>query len=144
MMRERGENPLPPGGHRWRGRGCSRRMVRFMEPVLLLLLHHGPAHGYTLLEQLAPFGVAACDPSVVYRALREMEDQSLVVSAWDELQTQGPPRRVYRLTAAGDEVLAFYIRDLEETRAQIDGLLQSYRRHMAEGAGEHHQETEKV
>jgi len=50
-------------------RGYSRRAVRFLEPTLLLLLHHGPAHGYTSIEQLSEYGLADVDPSGVYRAL---------------------------------------------------------------------------
>ncbi len=125
-------------GRRWRWQGCSRRAVRFLEPTLLLLLHHGPAHGYTLLEQLGKFGLDGLRPSVVYRALRDMEGRGWVVSFWDEEQTQGPPRRVYRLTALGDEALALWTRDLEDTRQLIDHLLRAYRRHMEEGEGEHH------
>ena len=125
-------------GRRWRWQGCSRRAVRFLEPTLLLLLHHGPAHGYTLLERLGEFGLGGLNPSVVYRVLREMESEGGVVSAWDEERTKGPPRRVYRLTALGDEVLSLWARDLEETRGLIDHLLGAYRRHMEEGEGEHH------
>lgn len=119
-------------GHRWGWRGCSRRAVRFLEPVLLLLLHHGPAHGYTLLEQLDSFGLGGFDPTVVYRALREMEEQGWVVSTWDREQTQGPPRRVYRLTPLGDEVLRFWAQDLEETRRLVDQFLQRYYQHIKE------------
>jgi PadR family transcriptional regulator PadR len=126
-----------PGGA-WRWRGCSRRMVRFLEPTLLLLLHRGPAHGYTLLERLGEFDLAGLNPSVIYRALRDMEERGWVVSFWDEEQTQGPPRRVYRLTGMGDEALRLWTQDLEETRGLIDRLLGSYRQHMKEGEGEHH------
>lgn len=125
-------------GRRWRQRGCSRRAVRFLEPTLLLLLHHGPAHGYTLLEQLEGFGLGDVNPSVVYRALRDMEERNWVTSTWDEERTQGPPRRVYRLTALGDEVLAWWTKDLEETTGLIDHFLGTYRSHMEEGKGEHH------
>ncbi|HEY75672.1 MAG TPA: PadR family transcriptional regulator [Thermoflexia bacterium] len=123
---------------RWRWRGCSRRAVRFLEPTLLLLLHHGPAHGYTLLERLGEFGLGGLNPSVVYRALRDMEGRGWVTSFWDDEQTQGPPRRVYRLTALGNEALALWTQDLEETRRLIDRLLSAYHRHMEEGEGEHH------
>lgn len=129
---------MPYSGHRWRWRGCSRRAVRFLEPTLLLLLHHGPAHGYTLLERLGDFGLEGLDPSVIYRALREMEDQGWVTSIWDDALTQGPPRRVYSLTALGDEVLRLWAQDLQETRQLIDHLLEGYHRHMQEGKGEHH------
>jgi PadR family transcriptional regulator PadR len=109
-----------------------------LEPALLLLLHHGPAHGYTLMEQLGEFGLGSLNISVVYRALRDMEAKGWVTSTWDEEQTQGPPRRVYRLTSLGDEVLGWWTQDLQETRGMIDHLLGVYSQHMEEGDGEHH------
>lgn len=131
-MQERGQED----GQRWRG--TSRRAVRFVEPTLLLLLHDGPAHGYTLIEQLGEYGLADIDPSAVYRALRDMEKHGWVLSAWEEEETQGPPRRVYRLTTLGDEVLSRWAKDLQDTRRMIDHLLDAYSRHMEEGEGEHH------
>lgn len=125
-------------GHGWRWRGASRRAVRFVEPTLLLLLHYGPAHGYTLIEQLREYGLADIDPSAVYRALRDMEERGWVISSWEEEQTQGPPRRVYRLTALGDEVLGWWTQDLQETRQMIDRILGRYARHMEEGEGDYH------
>lgn len=131
---------MPRGGRRrrWRRRGYSRRAVRFLEPTLLLGLHRGPAHGYTLIEQLRDFGLADLDASAVYRVLRDMEDEGWVTSSWEEEQTQGPPRRVYQLTALGDEVLRWLTQDLRGTRSMIDQLLTSYGRHMQEGEGEYH------
>jgi PadR family transcriptional regulator, regulatory protein PadR len=123
---------------RGRGRGRYRRVARMLEPSLLLLLHHGPAHGYTLLERLGEFGLEGLNPSVAYRVLRDMEARGWVTSTWDEETTQGPPRRVYRLTALGDEVLGLSVQDLRDTRAMIDHLLGVYSQHMEEGEGEHH------
>ena len=120
------------------GRGRGRRVVRMLEPVLLLLLHYGPAHGYTFLERLREFGLGDLNPSVVYRALRDMEEKGWVISTWDGEQTQGPPRRVYRLTALGDEVLGRHTQELQEARGMIDRLLGAYSRHMEEGKGEYH------
>ena len=125
-------------GHHGRQRGYSRRAVRFLEPTLLLLLHHGPAHGYTLLAQLDAFGLGDSDPSILYRALREMEQKGWVTSYWDEQETQGPPRRVYRLTQEGDAVLSWWTEDLHETASIIDHFLDTYRRHMEEGEGDYH------
>jgi len=112
-----------------------RRPVRFLEPALLLLLWDNPAHGYPLLEQLREFGLAEIDPSVVYRALRDMEDKGWLASAWDEEQTQGPPRRVYRLTAQGQEMLGWWVQDLQETRRIIDDFLNRYNHHLQGGSG---------
>jgi poly-beta-hydroxybutyrate-responsive repressor len=125
-------------GLRWRRRGCSRRAVRLLEPALLLLLHHGMAHGYRLVEGLSQFRLEGIDPSAVYRTLRDMEAKGWVVSTWEDEQTQGPPRRVYRLAERGDQVLRWWTQDLQETRHMMDHLLEAYSRHMEEGDGDYH------
>jgi len=102
-------------------------------------LHNGPAHGYTLLGLLESFGLGGFTPTVVYRALREMEQRGWVVSNWDREQTQGPPRRVYRLTPLGDEVLRLWVQDLEETRRIVEDFLKAYYQHVKE----HPMEEEK-
>jgi PadR family transcriptional regulator PadR len=61
-----------------------------------------------------------------------MEEQGWVVSSWDREQTQGPPRRVYRLTPLGDEVLRLWVQDLEETRRMVEDFLSAYYRHIKE------------
>jgi PadR family transcriptional regulator PadR len=109
-----------------------------LEPALLLLLHHGESHGYTLLEQLNEYGLHIPHPSVVYRTLRDMEERGWIVSMWREEESQGPPRRVYSLTELGHEVLWHWATDLRETNRQIDHLLEAYDRHMKEGTGEYH------
>jgi PadR family transcriptional regulator PadR len=129
-MRRRGQ------GQGARARG--RRAVRMLEPVLLLLLHYRPAHGYTLLEQLRQFGLGDLNSSMVYRTLRDMEDKGWVASNWDAEQAQGPPRRVYSLTALGDEALGFRTQELQEARGMIDHLLGAYIHHMEEGEGDYH------
>jgi len=106
--------------------------VRFLEPALLLLLWGGPVHAYPLLAQLGEFGLAEIDPSVVYRALRDMEEKGWVTSAWHKEQAQGPPRRVYHLTPEGREVLGWWVQELEETRKIIDGFLERYNRRRQE------------
>ncbi len=119
-------------GHRRQSRR-SRRMHRrgairmFLQPCLLTLLRRGPSHGYNLLAGLSAFGfnLQTLDPSVVYRMLRNMEAQGLVTSSWDA-ESLGPQRRVYRLTAAGEEALRDWIASLQQTRAEIDALLQAY------------------
>ncbi len=115
-----------PGRHGWRWQGISRKAVRFLEPTLLLQLHLDPAHGYTLLERLKDSGLDEMDPSVVYRALRDMENQGWVMSRWDQEQSQGPPRRVYSLTDLGEEVLGAWMADFDVTRRMIDRLLERY------------------
>jgi DNA-binding PadR family transcriptional regulator len=105
----------------------GRRVRRFLQPCLLLLLSSGEAHGYALLPELERFGfnLERLDPSVVYRMLREMETRGWVHSHWSE-DSQGPRRRVYAVTAQGKEYLAAWMDDLRATRDEIDKLLESF------------------
>jgi poly-beta-hydroxybutyrate-responsive repressor len=101
--------------------------MSFLQPCLLVMLHRGEAHGYSLLNGLDEFGfnLDRLDPSLVYRALREMEAVGLVTSEWGE-ESQGPQRRVYRITQEGEQYLAQWVADLRRTRQEIDYLLATY------------------
>jgi PadR family transcriptional regulator PadR len=112
-----------------RGRGRRRRVMSFLQPCLLVMLHRGEAHGYSLLNELGEFGfnLDRLDPSLVYRALREMEAASLVISEWGD-ESLGPQRRVYRITEQGEQALAQWVADLRRTRQEIDHLLVAYER----------------
>lgn len=117
-----------PHGRRWRKGGtCPRRITRFVEPCLLLLLHRDQTHGYELLEGLKEFSVnqTPVDSSVVYRTLRDMEQAGLVVSAW-ETEGSGPPRRVYSIAPPGDEYLSCWVQDLRETDRVLHAFLAAY------------------
>ncbi len=104
-------------------RGCNRRMGRYLDPALLLLLEQSSAHGYTLLSRMAEFGLEFLAPTVVYRALRQMEDKGWVTSSWDEEKTQGPPRRVYAISSSGREVLRCCITQLRSSKQVIEYFL---------------------
>ena len=118
-----------PGRGRGRGRGMrwmgdySLMDVRLIEPALLAFLSEEKMHGYGLLDRLASLGLDSISPSVVYRILREFEEVGLVISEWEEEKTQGPPRRVYLLTAEGREALLRAELSLQETVDRIEMLL---------------------
>jgi DNA-binding PadR family transcriptional regulator len=98
----------------------------------LLLLHRGEAHGYNLIQGLEEFGfdVNSLNPGLVYRALHEMEQGGYVVSEWEEEKSLGPPRRVYRLTSQGDEVLSQWVEELRESRKVLDGFIEAHETHL--------------
>jgi len=105
-----------------------RRGVRgFLQPCLLVMLHRGPAHGYSLLSGLDEFGFdnQNLDPSIIYRALRDMEASGLVISEWGA-DSLGPQRRVYSITSAGELHLTEWMTDLRRTRQEIDSLETAY------------------
>ena len=65
----------------------------FLRPCLLLLLREQAAHGYQLLDRLRAFGFEGSDPGGLYRALRKLEGEGLVQSAWQP-SGAGPDRRI--------------------------------------------------
>lgn len=102
----------------------------FLRPCLLLLLREQPAHGYELLERLRPFGFEGSDPGGLYRALRKLEGEGLVRSAW-EASSFGPARRIYEITRAGMEELHDRAKGLAEARATLDTFLGRYEEFVA-------------
>jgi DNA-binding PadR family transcriptional regulator len=61
--------------------------------------------------------------SVIYRTLREMEALEWIVSDWDADQTQGPPRRIYELTAQGESILKNWREEMTQMQVFISNLL---------------------
>jgi poly-beta-hydroxybutyrate-responsive repressor len=111
-----------------------RRIARFVQPCLLLLLQEGPAHGYSLTEgfQGLGFDEQPVDSSVVYRYLREMEEEGLVASEWDTEASAGPARRVYNITEEGNRALAWWVAGLRETDRVLHSFLSAYDRQVQE------------
>lgn len=96
----------------------------FLRACLLLLLREQPSHGYDLVERLKDFGFDK-DPGGVYRALRSLERDGLLHSAW-EASPAGPARRGYELTWEGEQVLAAWSATLAGSRAMLDKYLSRY------------------
>ena len=97
----------------------------FLRPCVLLLLREQPAHGYELIERLRPLGFTRDDPGRLYRALRALEDEGLVHSAW-EASESGPDRRIYELTREGMEALHEAVQSLLATNAIVGVFLSRY------------------
>ncbi|MEN8098774.1 MAG: PadR family transcriptional regulator [Chloroflexota bacterium] len=102
-------------------------MTRFLRPCLMLMLHREPSHGYQLLSGLDEFGIDpdSIDPSLIYRTLRNLENDQMVQSRWGT-DSKGPRRRVYSITDSGEEYLAHWINELQHTRASIDSVLEAF------------------
>ena len=92
-----------------------------LRPSLLLLLAEKDTHGYELYDKLGQFGFNpdCLDSSIIYRDLREMEEQGLITSNWDE-NSKGPRRRVYRIVEDGKQTLQDWIIRLENHQDRIE------------------------
>jgi poly-beta-hydroxybutyrate-responsive repressor len=102
----------------------------FLRPCILLLLREQPAHGYELLERLRSFGFARDDPGRLYRALRALEEQGFVRSAWEPSES-GPDRRIYQLTREGMQELHAEAQALAAARTAVGVFLSRYEEFVA-------------
>ena len=104
-------------------------MRRFIRAWLLLLLLQKSAHGYELMERLGQDEDApAADPGLLYRTLRQFEEDGLVRSSWDT-EGGGPARRVYEITDGGIQYLHTWAVNIRRTRERLDRFLAEYETH---------------
>jgi len=77
-----------------------------LDMLLLAVLAAGPGHGYAIITRLRERSDGAFDlpEGTVYPALHRLETAGLLDSAWQVVA--GRRRRLYKLTAAGQESLA--------------------------------------
>lgn len=83
----------------------AKELPKGLFEAWLLLLLRSSGHGYALIEMLSRMGVAGIDHTRVYRELRSLERRGLLLSTWD-VSADGPAKRVYQVTHAGEEFLA--------------------------------------
>jgi poly-beta-hydroxybutyrate-responsive repressor len=108
----------------------------FIQPWLLLLLTHKPAHGYELMEHLGQNDDApGADPGLLYRTLRQFEEDGLVRSSWDTAGA-GAARRIYEITDEGVEYLHAWAVNVRRTRGRLDRFLTEYESHFEDKKGE--------
>ena len=94
-------------------------------PYVLLFLKNWSAHGYQILQTLTLLGFAAVDPATVYRTLRQMEKEGLVLSNW-ETGVAGPARRTYRITDNGEQLLGEWAQALGSYQQFLDRFCHLY------------------
>ena len=97
----------------------------FLRPCLLLLLREDPAHGYDLLERIQSLGLDGSDPGNLYRALRALEKDGMVRSAWEPSES-GPDRRTYAITRSGMEELHRTAKAIAAGHETVSGFLSRY------------------
>jgi PadR family transcriptional regulator PadR len=95
--------------------------------VLLAVLGQAsePMYGYQIAKRLEREGEALFGgkQSALYPVLRNLDAAGLLASDI-EPSDAGPPRRYYRITPFGREVLAAWVADWTPTRHLVDNLLQ--------------------
>ena len=92
--------------------------------LAVLAAAEGPMYGYQIAKRLEQVGdgVLAGKQSALYPVLRGLEGIGLLES-FVEPSMSGPPRRYYRITAAGRTALADWSAAWRATRDSVDTVL---------------------
>ncbi|MBN2411051.1 helix-turn-helix transcriptional regulator [candidate division KSB1 bacterium] len=109
-----------------RGCNCYRgRRSRWIEPSILYLLWEKSRHGYDLMNDLPELGFFSeqADPGAIYRTLRHLEDNGLVVSEWDT-SGSGPAKRFYTITELGKDNLLRWQETIRLQKNALDAFLE--------------------
>lgn len=78
-------------------------------------------YGYSLMQRLAERGLEI-EEGTLYPLLRRLEKQGLLESEWEVGESR--PRKYYRISPTGREVLAALIHEWHETVEVMRGILQ--------------------
>ncbi len=107
----------------------SGKSERYIQPTLLLALMSKPSYGYELIQDICRFGFieGQAPPGMVYRHLRDLEENGLVVSEW-QTEESGPAKRIYELTPEGSEVLSIWIEYMGLQANRLSDFIDTYRR----------------
>jgi PadR family transcriptional regulator PadR len=84
----------------------AEKLKGHLDLLLLSVLVRGPGHGYEVITRLRDTSEGAFElpEGTVYPALHRLEEAGLLASTWAVVN--GRRRRVYQVTAAGQEALA--------------------------------------
>lgn len=114
-------------GSRKTGQGKAER---YMKPSLLLALQEAQAsYGYDLLTSIQEYGFlqGKAPPGMVYRHLRQLEEEGFVRSAW-QTEESGPAKRMYEITSEGRDALAGWVDFMEQQAENLRNFVERYRR----------------
>ncbi len=63
--------------------------------------------------------------ATIYRTLRNMEEEGLVVSEWVTGES-GPPRRIYEITRDGEDRLHAWVANFEDRKKALESFVERY------------------
>lgn len=94
-------------------------------PFLLLLVRERGSYGQDLTQSVADLGFGATPLGKVYRTLRRMEQEGMILSERDVFDCRLPRRR-YSITELGEAYLESWAESLAEYRESMDLFLGVY------------------
>lgn len=92
-----------------------------VEHCVLALVRDEPSYAFEIVRVLGARGLVTSE-GTIYPLLARLRRDGLVVTDWRESDA-GPPRRYYRISDAGRQVLETFFTDWATFRDAVDGLL---------------------
>ncbi|MFG2062931.1 PadR family transcriptional regulator [Micromonospora sp. NPDC048871] len=89
--------------------------------VASLVALRQPGYGYALLQRLTGHGFPV-DANTLYPLLRRLEEQGLLTSEWNTEESR--PRKFYRTSEAGEQVLERLLTDLAAVQTSLTTLIE--------------------
>ncbi|MDK2866624.1 MAG: PadR family transcriptional regulator, regulatory protein PadR [Clostridiales bacterium] len=99
---------------------------RHVPAFVLLMLAERPRYGLEILNELnerLPY--SRFDSAAVYKALNKLEENGCVSCSWDHSES-GPPKKMYALTASGQNTLENFYDDIKMRRSNLDFFIKTY------------------
>jgi len=93
-----------------------------VEYCVLSLIEPEPRYGFEITQLLGANDRLLLTEGSVYPLLSRLRNDDLVSTEWRE-STAGPPRRYYKLTAAGRRALADFRQEWLQFRQAVDAVL---------------------
>jgi PadR family transcriptional regulator, regulatory protein PadR len=107
----------------------------WITPFLLVILRERDCYGFELARQVIDFDLGATRSEAVYRALRQMKKEGIVVSK-SERPGSEPCRLRYSITALGEAYMEYLANVLGQYGKEVNLLFRFYKeQHMPEGRG---------
>ncbi len=110
------------------------RQERYIQPSILMSLVARSSYGYEIINNIQEFGFVEgqAPPGMIYRHLRQLEEDGLLSSEW-ETEGTGPAKRVYRLTPDGREVLGLWVGYMKQQVRKLADFVERYRKTTSAG-----------
>jgi poly-beta-hydroxybutyrate-responsive repressor len=96
-------------------------------------LNEKSSYGYELIQNIHKFGFleGQAPPGMIYRHLRQLEEDGLVSSEW-ETEGTGPAKRVYSITPDGKEMLTAWIDYMKSRVKKLENFIGLYHKNQNE------------
>ncbi len=110
-----------------KNRPGSGKQERYIQPSILMGLSIKSSYGYELIHNISNFGFieGQAPPGMIYRHLRQLEEDGLVISEWKTKGT-GAAKRIYNITQEGEEILSIWIEHMKNQVGKLQGFIEIY------------------